>query len=129
MKKQKVLIIDDDPIVHYITKFYYEQAEVDCELIFIEFAEEALQQLKNKEIEPEVILLDINMNGMNGWEFLDEFQNLPTTGYSYSSNIYMLSSSIYDSDKEKAASYTSVRQFIEKPLTIEKIKDMHHQMA
>jgi CheY-like chemotaxis protein len=72
---------------------------------------------------PNYILLDINMPIMNGWEFLDEYkhQNIDPSG---KSKIFIISSSVFSNDISKARSYPLVRNFISKPLSIEKIKEM-----
>lgn len=65
---------------------------------------------------PTVVFVDIQMPVMNGFEFVETFEKLPAdirTGYS----IYMLSSSINENDIAKVKSYTSVKQFLNKPLT------------
>lgn len=65
---------------------------------------------------PTIVFVDIQMPVMNGFEFVEAFEKLPAevrTGYS----IYMLSSSINENDIAKVKSYTSVKQFLNKPLT------------
>jgi CheY-like chemotaxis protein len=72
---------------------------------------------------PDYILLDINMPIMNGWEFLDEYKrlNLDPLG---KSKIYIISSSVFSNDINKARSYPLVKDFISKPLNVEKIKEL-----
>ncbi|OSZ78608.1 hypothetical protein CAP35_10260 [Chitinophagaceae bacterium IBVUCB1] len=63
-----------------------------------------------------VVFVDIQMPVMNGFEFVEAFENLPEAirqGYS----IYMLSSSINENDIAKVKGYSSVKQFLNKPLT------------
>jgi CheY-like chemotaxis protein len=60
---------------------------------------------------------------MNGWEFLDHFESLPPI---IKEKIYVviLTTSIYDSDREKAAKYPSVKKFLTKPITLEGLKEI-----
>lgn len=83
-----------------------------------------LDTIKNREANgklPSLILLDINMPIMNGWDFLDEInpylEKLPDD-----LNIAILSSSVEPSDKAKALSYSEVNDYISKPVHIEDLK-------
>ncbi|MEO8087976.1 MAG: hypothetical protein ABI763_14220 [Bacteroidota bacterium] len=61
-----------------------------------------------------ILFLDINMPG---WDFLDNFDNL-TEKIKNKIIIYMLSSSIDPSDKQKALENKNVVRYLEKPLSI-----------
>jgi CheY-like chemotaxis protein len=89
------------------------------------FAIEQLSEIQQKDPAklPDYILLDINMPIMNGWEFLDEYKrlNLDPLG---KSKIFIISSSVFSNDINKARSYPLVKDFISKPLNVEKIKEL-----
>ena len=72
---------------------------------------------------PDYILLDINMPIMNGWEFLDEFKRLNIDPLG-KCKIYIISSSVFSNDINKARSYPLVKDFISKPLNVEKIVEL-----
>jgi CheY-like chemotaxis protein len=82
----------------------------------------ALDALRETDSLPDLILLDINMPVLNGWEFLDaikeneKFLSIP---------IYILTSSINDEDKTKAKEYPNIKDYIVKPLTREKLVSIH----
>lgn len=71
---------------------------------------------------PDAIYLDIEMPIMNGWEFMDEFLKLPEDIRS-KINIFIVTSSISNDDKDKAASYPEIKKYITKPLDAEKLNE------
>ena len=76
--------------------------------------DELLQGLET--IQPDVMLLDIQMPVMNGFDFVEAFELLPgevKQGYT----VFMLSSSINENDLNRVKNYTSIKQFLNKPLT------------
>jgi len=63
--KKKVLLIDDDEMHLTTAELYLKD---DYEILKVKSGEEALNRLNNNEFVPDVVLLDIVMPGMNGWE-------------------------------------------------------------
>lgn len=121
--KKEIFIIDDDPIYRIIASKII--GKIDSSLIINECENgeiglEKLESLKNSNHEI-IVLLDINMPVVNGWGFLDaieknNFYNLDKL------RIYMVSSSIDQSDIVKAEQYGFLKGFYHKPLTSENIK-------
>lgn len=68
---------------------------------------------------PELILLDLNMPIMDGWEFLDAFIQIPCK---QKITLYIITSSIDDEDIKKAKTYSNVSNYILKPVTIDGLK-------
>lgn len=89
------------------------------------FAIDQLVEIQRKDPAklPDYILLDINMPIMNGWEFLDEYKrlNIDPTG---KTKIFIISSSVFSNDINKARSYPLVKDFISKPLNVDKIVEL-----
>jgi CheY-like chemotaxis protein len=116
-----IYIIDDDKANNYLTRIMLEDAGLSDVKQFRQ-APEALAALqkawdeKNEAEYPAIILLDINMPGMDGWGFLTEYRNLPGE-FTKTIKIYMLSSSDYSGDHEKAKAFPEVLDFLDKPLT------------
>ena len=77
--------------------------------------EEIIKTLENNEMPPNVILLDINMPIMDGWEFMDEMIVLKSK-ISVSIQIYIVSSSIGFEDKNKAKNYSEIIAYLSKPI-------------
>lgn len=123
--KIKLLVIDDDDINIFIISKIVEKTGYDVAIVAKNNGQLAIEYIKDliteKQPLPDLVLIDINMPILNGWEFIEAFEslNLPQTN-----DMYMLSSSVYENDIEKAKSYTSVKGFISKPLSIDRLKEL-----
>ncbi|MBK0377875.1 response regulator [Mucilaginibacter segetis] len=127
-KSVSVLLVDDDEINNFISIKLIKKALLNTEIMAClngKFAIDQLSEIQRKDPDklPDYILLDINMPIMNGWEFLDEYKrlNLDPLG---KSKIYIISSSVFSNDINKARSYPLVKDFVSKPLNVEKIKEL-----
>jgi CheY-like chemotaxis protein len=74
-----------------------------------------LQDIEAGNELPEVILLDINMPVMDGWEFLDEYVKVKHK-IKNKVKIYMVSSSVNLSDLDKAKTYDDIVDYVVKPI-------------
>jgi len=70
-KPKKVLIVDDEPSVGKTVKFILDAEGFETQLVFS--GEECLKKIKEEEFD--LILLDIMMPKMNGWQVFEEIQN------------------------------------------------------
>jgi len=116
----KIWLIDDDNVTNMLNRFFLEEHYPSLEIRSFIYASEALEELKQGRDNPNFILLDINMPGMNGWEFLDALQQSEISS-SKLPIIYMLSSSLDPEDEAKARKSALVKGFISKPLEVEKL--------
>jgi CheY-like chemotaxis protein len=127
-KPISILLVDDDEINNFISIKLIKKA-LDNTIISSclngKFAIDELIELQKKDPAslPDFILLDINMPIMNGWEFLDEYKRLEIDPLG-KCKIYIISSSVFSNDINRAKSYPLVKNFISKPLSVEKIKEM-----
>src|SRR5471030_1088456 len=123
-----ILLVDDDEINNFISIKLIRKAVDNADIkacLNGRFAIEDLAKIQKNDPDrlPDYILLDINMPIMNGWEFLDEYKRL-NIDPSGKSKIFIISSSVFSNDINKARSYPLVKSFISKPLSVEKIKEM-----
>lgn len=120
MAIQTIMLIDDNETDQFLHEFIVQKFDPNIEIIKAYDGQEALDILEDLERAPDLILLDINMPGMNGFEFLDEFN----CDASMSSVVVMLSSSNQDDDKDRAMSYECVKEYVVKPLDLEILKKL-----
>jgi CheY-like chemotaxis protein len=126
-KLSSILLVDDDNASNFLNKTLIEDLEVAEKVVISKNGREALNFISScslqlsdaKESLPEVILLDLNMPVMDGFEFLEEFEKLKINS-SKSVLIFLLTSSSNSRDIEKARQYT-VAGYLNKPLTEEKV--------
>jgi len=123
-----VLLVDDDEINNFISIKLIKKALLNTEIMAClngKFAIDQLVEIQRNDVGklPDYILLDINMPIMNGWEFLDEYKRLNIDPIG-KTKIFIISSSVFSNDINKARSYPLVKDFISKPLNVDKIVEL-----
>ena len=119
-------IIDDDPIFVFGTKKIMKLANFCNGFMVFHNGEEALDHLKpiiesNNDSLPDVILLDLNMPVMDGWEFLDEFVKIPCEK---EITIYIVTSSIDPMDMDRAKDYDNISNYLIKPISAQRLQEI-----
>lgn len=128
--KMTFILIDDDPILNLIHRKIIESSHEGSGLKIMSFlcVREALDFIKECSkcnSSGYLIFLDINMPGLNGWDFLDQIEKFPGIW----NNIYILSSSVAKSDLEKAEGYKSVKGYLTKPLSVRLLQSIVQEQA
>ncbi|MDA8886318.1 response regulator [Bacteroidia bacterium] len=114
---KKVAIIDDDSIFQFTTKVKLEKLKLAEEVLIFNDGEEILdfvQDTEEKDL-PSILLLDINMPIVDGWDFLELYKEVPAAKQE-KMTIYMLSSSINPEDVRRAEENKYVQDYITKPI-------------
>lgn len=126
-KIQCTWVIDDDPIDNITFKKLSEHAEFSEEVTGFISAVDALDRYQKLIDEnstlPSVIFLDIRMPIVSGWDFIDRYSSLPEK-HTRQTAVYMLTSSVDQSDIHRAKSHPLIVDYIVKPITIDKLAEI-----
>jgi CheY-like chemotaxis protein len=121
------LLVDDNPDDNFFHERVIKKNHFTNCVIAKESAKEALFYLKTRPVTQnnriDIIFLDINMPGMNGWEFLEEYNKLDKE-LQQGVVIIMLTTSESQEDKKKAMEWGFLAEFKTKPLTKSMIEEI-----
>ena len=123
---QRYIVVDDDRMNNMVSKFIIQRHNKEAEIQLYTDPELALSEIFQLSSDADdkrqtIVLLDINMPMMNGWEFLEQFKSLGMD-ISQQFRIYMISSSIDPRDINRAADHRLISGFFSKPLNTEHLK-------
>lgn len=117
MQLKRILVVDDhDPDLRY-ADIILKSAVVAEQIVLLHTGGQALQYMKGADAaQVSLILLDINMPEMSGFEFLQAYQPLVDQSLA-SALVVMLTSSSAEADRLAAADFSCVKGYVVKPLT------------
>lgn len=114
----KILLVDDDKVMLFLHETFLKRSGVSSDTVLCYNGQEALDYLDAQHASAAtfLVLLDINMPIMNGWEFLNAI-----AGKSYlpQVQVVMVSSATEETEKNRAFAFGAVIDYQQKPLTIE----------
>ncbi|MEO6329103.1 MAG: response regulator [Ginsengibacter sp.] len=125
----RFIIIDNDPVNNLLCTLTIKEIAGDVEIKTFNLPVKGFEYIAAEYLNTENItflLLDINMPGWSGWDFLDHFEKLDDK-IMRQIKIYLLSSSIDANDKHRAKENKNVVGYIEKPLSEKNVFAMLEQ--
>lgn len=122
-----IMLVDDNMDDNFYHERIIRKNNAADTIVVKETGLEALEYLESTRDPantlPDLIILDINMPGMNGWEFLEEFKKLDEELQS-KMVVIMLTTSVNPADEAMAKTYDVLADFKTKPLTKEMLEDI-----
>lgn len=114
---QRFIVIDDDPIHTRLCSFYIGQLRPAAEVCCFHRPETAIGFLMTIPHPARgIILVNINMPGLTGWDFLDAFAGLGEALRS-SMIVYLVSASIDPGDRQQALDHPAIKDYLLKPVS------------
>lgn len=122
-----ILLVDDDDTTNFVNRMIINQSDCAHHIEIASNGQEAVDFLQSQPNgafpQPELIFLDINMPIMDGWGFLEQYNQL-NPEQKGQVVITMLTVSLHEGDQEKAEKQPMINEFMHKPLTKEKLQDI-----
>ncbi len=124
-----ILLVDDDDITNFLSKEMFRLSYPDILIDTTLNGKEALDflqaRLNNGNQLPDIILLDINMPIMDGWDFLAFFEEILAQQTAFENiQVFVFTSSVYQEDMNRAMTYPSVKRVYSKPLEELQVKEI-----
>ncbi len=121
------LAVDDDPIFIMLMERMLAKTDDLSDFSKFENGLDALNHLKQEYMSHDkfVVFLDINMPTMDGWEFLDELESFAEADKVW---VFLCTSSVDDSDVNRGKQYKFVRDFLSKPIYLNKLREVEKEL-
>ncbi|NVO33357.1 response regulator [Hymenobacter lapidiphilus] len=119
-KLPSVLLIDDDQTNNFLNELLIKKLDVTERVLVAESGTDALSLLaRNAPDAPDLILLDVNMPGMSGIQFLEAYQQLPAE--QRGATVIVMLTTTMDARDLGRLDELSIAGLVSKPLTKEKV--------
>ncbi len=121
-----ILLIDDNEADNFLHERVINKMNCAKKVVSVQSGEAALEFLISKggkSPNPDLVFLDINMPGMNGWEFLERYNKLDEAQKA-KIIVVMLTTSLNNDDEDKAGNQPAITDFRNKPLTKELLAEV-----
>jgi len=107
---KKILLLDDDRIQKILVEKRLLKINSGIEFVYFDTPSKALDYLKTESVD--LLLVDLNLPEMTGWEFVDEVEKV-----SPDSVVILQSGSVENEQIQRANSDKRISEIFEKPLS------------
>lgn len=118
---RSILLVDDDEISNLFNKIFIGKLKLGVKVNVVSNGKEALDSISyfkdTTDLLPCLLLLDIKMPVMNGWQFLSAYETDIDQNVKDNIVIVMLTTSQDETDRIKAMENPNIKEFIQKPLS------------
>ncbi|MFK7741588.1 MAG: response regulator [Planctomycetota bacterium] len=122
-----VMLVDDDEADNFFHRRALQKSGRVDNVVVVDDPRQALAELAAGAIKPNLMFLDINMPGMNGWEFLQCYEALPEE-QRQAMVVVMLSTADLTAHRDKVEASPTVHTFRSKPLTSEMFVELLEEL-
>jgi CheY-like chemotaxis protein len=120
MDQNLVMLVDDDPMSNTYSTLVVKKQNPNTEVITFNSGMSALNYLRDStQPKPVIILLDLNMPVMNGWDFMEEYEKL-----NLDIEVVVVTSSNESEDRNRSKSFSGIIDYFVKPITVDNIKKL-----
>lgn len=124
-----IMLVDDNKVDNFFHHRVIKKFNSDIEVISMESGQDALDYLTGgPSVFPDIIFLDINMPGMNGWEFIEHYNGLDS-GSQHSIIVVMLTTSVNPDEKLFAINNETISELRTKPLTLAILEEVIEKLS
>jgi CheY-like chemotaxis protein len=127
-----LIIIDDSELDRFIIQRIVRHIDKNLSVYSFSNAQQALEYIRSNEFNNQklfkLILLDLRMPVMNGFQFIEEFEKLPLE-IQEKHKIIILSTTRNPSDISRLLSYRAVASMLEKPITKERLQSIISELS
>jgi len=120
---RRIYLIDDNPDSLFITKYFLNTIYEEAEIVDFLSPEEGLSIIKEQTSDQkDLLLLDINMPTMTGWQFLEAVNEKWPEAVLNNTKVCIFTSSTRPADSKKAELHPLVSHYAEKPVSVNDMK-------
>lgn len=118
---KSILLVDDDEASNFLHSIFINKLNLDIEINAAMNGQEALDYILSKGAEklalPCMVMLDLRMPIMDGWEFMQRYEEQVSKELKEQIMIILVTISDNSDDKERATNHPHIADFAQKPLS------------